>query len=95
MVEMAEMGIERLKNEEVIDHFLDYYTNAANNNRTLRVVNDKLMSYDLAIAKRFDVFIKVLNPVLAPSQTTKKHINKLLTKGNELNKRMLLASKIE
>jgi hypothetical protein len=74
-------GSDRLKNNEVIDRFLDFDI-GSNHNRSLRILEDTLMSYDTIIARRQDGGgIVVLNPEYAPTITTKKHINKLIRKA--------------
>ena len=90
---MVELWGSRLKNDEVIERFLDFDV-GSNSNRTLRILEDKLFSYDMVIAQREEERIKIFNPTYSPTVTTTKHINKLLRKAEERKEEILLTIEI-
>lgn len=89
----SRFGFDRLKNNIVIDRFLNFDT-GSNHNRSLRILEDTLMSYDTIISRRHEDGFKVLYPSYAPTITTKKHINKLLRKAAEIDETIILAIEI-
>ena len=92
---MDKFASDRLKNKEVVQLFIDWEVTAANHNRTLRIVDNKLMSYDKIIAQRTGKGFNVYNPTASPSQTTKKHINLLLRLAKECKDEIMLVTEFD
>ena len=78
-----------VKIDEIIDDFvmIDSPTNMKTNNHSLKLIDNKLYSYNEIIAEKhnneYKIYLKKA-PHNFYSMTTSKHVNKLLNKCNNL-----------
>lgn len=81
----------RLKTLEVLDNFFNKIAGRNHNGNLVSPNGTLLFSYNDLIARHDEGSIVVLNPTNAPTQTTKKHINRLIETADT---RLILVSEM-